>query len=78
MSIEEKHKQEKQRKALISKWPKRLEKLRTRAKNPLKESEFCDKYGFGRSAFNRAKNLKNFARQSTVDQIEAAFESEGV
>lgn len=63
---------------IIKTWPSRLLFLRNRPENPMKESEFCRKYGFSKVPFNRAKNLKVIATQATIDRVEAAFKQEGV
>lgn len=63
---------------LVEKWPERLEALKTRENDPLKESEFCDKHGFNRAQFNRNKNLTAIPEQESVDLVEIAFKKEKV
>lgn len=60
----------------VRRWPRRLKRL-LKTKD-MKESEFCDKHGFQRSSFNRAKNLIKVPRESTVKAVEAALKKEGV
>lgn len=66
--------------ALIKKWPSRLKKLNERAKNPMKESEFCRKYEISNSRFNRLKNKSEISVPTDIfmQKIEKAFEAEKV
>lgn len=59
-------------------WNERLKSLRYRKENPLKESEFCDKYGISRANFNRNKKGHTIPTPETFLKVERAFNAEGV
>lgn len=62
-------------------WSKRIDKLlakREKQKIQFSEAEFCRKYNFDYSFFNRNKNIRVVPSQKTVDAIENALKSEGV
>ncbi len=72
--------EQKQRLEKMKRWAKRLEKLKTRKKDPLSALAFCRKHNIEPSHFNRQKNLlvEHVASKTTVDWVEKAFEKEGV
>lgn len=77
-TLQQRDQLKKEQRAKVKRWPARLAKLKKRAVNPLSEGEFCEKYGFAKAQFNRAKNQAVEPRASKVAKIEAALEAEGV
>ena len=82
MTPEEKIAEQVARLKKIKKWPARLNKLRSRKKNPMQEAEFCRKHGLPIANFNRNKKSPqtgaSFPTAETVERVEKAFEAEGV
>ena len=78
MTHKEKLQAEMNRLKAMELWPKRLEALKTRKKNPKSEAEFCRDHGFIPSNFNRTKKAGCVPRQKKFDAIEAALRAEGV
>ena len=78
MSAEDKITEQQNRLKKINRWPARIDKLRKRKKNPMSESEFCDKHKFHKAWFNRAKNGGLFPRPKAVLKVEKALKAEGV
>lgn len=66
--------------AKIKKWATRMDKLKKRAKEPLKECDFCEFYEINVFRFNRYKNMKEKSLPSDefLKSVEDAFEIEGV
>jgi len=64
----------------IKDWPKKMDAMKVRKKNPLTEAAFCQKYGFNVSRFNRYKNFKEGALPSDdlMTRINNAFKAERV
>ncbi len=56
----------------------RVKKLSKREKNPMSESEFCDKYGFHKAQFNRHKNGGVLPSTTTARKYEKALKAEKV
>ena len=78
MTRAEKLQAEQARAALQATWKPRLETLANRKKDPLKEAEFCERYGIEKTYFNRLKNCVVIGKDEKINPIEAAFVKEGV
>jgi mRNA-degrading endonuclease RelE of RelBE toxin-antitoxin system len=77
---EAKEKIKKLKKAKIKQWTKKLDALKNRKENPIREAEFCRLYGINQSRFNRCKNDKepSLPSDSFFTLVDNAFKSEGV
>lgn len=78
MTVEEKIQEQCDRLDKVRRWPARIEKLRKRKKNPLKEAEFCRKHKLHPAGFNRNKKGASFPTAKTVERVEKALKAEGV
>lgn len=64
--------------AKIKLWAARIEKLKSRKKNPMDEAAFCRKYKFHISHFNRTKNGKGFPGEDFFNAVEKALKAQRV
>lgn len=62
----------------IKLWARRIETLKKRKVSPLSERQFCIKYGFDITNFNRVKKGKILVRQRFFDSVEKALAKERV
>lgn len=66
--------------ARIRTWKRRSKLLKEREIDPLSDKDFCERYNINQSWFCRTKKKteQHIPRTKTVDEVEEAFENEGV
>lgn len=66
--------------AEVRTWSSKIDALSKRKDSPMRENEFCQKYGISPARFNRYKKMRepSIPTDAFIDTVKAAFKSESV